>query len=205
MPKLKLSYFDFNGGRGDSIRLALTLGEIAFEDYRIPIADWPAVKEETRFRALPLLEIDGEVISQSNAISRYVGKLAGLYPEDLLDAVRCDEVMDAVEDIATQVVVTFGIQDDTERKIAREALMEGPIRLYLERLQELLQDRGGEYFADGRLTVADLKVLVWIQNLRSGVLDYIPKDLVDRIAPELVKHAERLLTHPGILAYYAAH
>ena len=34
-----------------------------------------------------------------------------------------------------------------------------------------------------RLTIADLKVFVWIRHLRSGALDHIPADLPDRIAP----------------------
>lgn len=43
-----------------------------------------------------------------------------------------------------------------------------------------------------------------VRWLRSGVLDHIPKDLVDRIAPLLVRHAERLAANPKIAAYYAA-
>jgi len=35
--RLKLSYFDFPGGRGEPARLALNLAGIPFEDYRIPI------------------------------------------------------------------------------------------------------------------------------------------------------------------------
>jgi hypothetical protein len=36
-------------------------------------------------------------VTQSDAITRYVGKLAGLYPEDDLQALLCDEVMGALE------------------------------------------------------------------------------------------------------------
>jgi glutathione S-transferase len=61
---------------------------------------------------------------------------------------------------------------------------------------------GGEYFADNRLTVADLKVFQWIRWLRSGALDHIPKDLVDRVAPQLVKHFERVASHPKVAEYY---
>ena len=41
-----------------------------------------------------------------------------------------------------------------------------------------------------------------IRWLRSGVLDHIPKDLVDTVAPELVKHFERVSSHPKIAEYY---
>jgi glutathione S-transferase len=205
MPKLKLSYFDMNGGRGEVARLALALGNVPFEDLRIPFKEWAAYRERTRFHAIPELAIDGEVITQSNAINRYVGKLANLYPDDAVEAACCDEAMDAVEDVMTRVVATFGIVDPAEMKSQREALVAGPIRLYLERLQELLVARGGNYFASDRLSVADLKVMVWIKSLRSGILDHIPKDLVDGIAPRLVEHCDRIAAHPGIVAYYAAH
>jgi prostaglandin-H2 D-isomerase / glutathione transferase len=43
---------------------------------------------------------------------------------------------------------------------------------------------------------------MWIRWLRSGVLDYIPKDLVDRVAPLLVQHFERVASHPRVAEYY---
>ena len=41
-----------------------------------------------------------------------------------------------------------------------------------------------------------------VRWLRSGVLDHIPKDLVDRVSPLLVKHFERVASHPKIAEYY---
>jgi glutathione S-transferase len=205
MAKLKLTYFDINGSRGEAARLALSLGGIPFEDDRVSMSGWPALKPRMRFHALPTLEVDGEVITQSNTINRFVGKLAGLYPEDALEAAHCDEVMDAVEDVGGRISATFRIEDPAQKRAAREALAEGPIRLYLERLQELLQARGGQYFADARLSVADLKVFVWIRGLRSGILDHIPVDLAERVAPLLAKHCDKIGSHDGIVAYYKSH
>ncbi len=205
MLELKLRYFDFNGGRGEVARLAMAIGGVPFEDDRIPLATWPSVREQTPFHAVPVLEVDGEVITQSNAINRYVGRLANLYPEDSLEAARCDEVLDAVEDVATQIVQTFRIEDDEEKRTVREALAEGPIKLFLTRLDEMLVRRGGSYFADNRLTVADLKVFVWIGNLRSGVLDHIPTELASRVAPHLVEQYEGLRQLPAIAEYYDRH
>ena len=203
MPKLKLTYFDFDAGRGEPARLALHIGGIPFEDRRIPFKDWDAQRDSTPFRALPVLEVDGRVVSQSNSINRYVGKLAGLYPKDDLQALLCDEAMDAVEDMDTPIGKTIDLPPD-EKKKAREELAADFIPRYLEQLQARLKAAGGEYFADKRLTVADLKVWMMVRWLRSGVLDYMPKDLVDRVAPALVKHAERLAAQPKIAAYYAA-
>lgn len=203
MPKLTLTYFDFDGGRGEPARLALSIAGIEFEDRRVPPDAWPGLKSQMPYGAMPVLEVDGRQLTQSNAINRYVGKLANLYPTDPWQAALCDEVMDAVEDIGQQIVVTFPMKDAAEKKAARERLAAGPISLYLSRLHAQLQQRGGEYFADGRLTVADLRVFVWIRHLRSGALDHVPTDIVQRIGPSLERHAERLSADPSISAYYA--
>ena len=201
MPKLKLTYFDFDGGRGEPARLALHIAGIAFEDERIAGKDWPAFRETTPFLAMPTLEVDGKVVSQSNSINRYVGKLTGTYPKDDWQAFLCDEVMDASEDITTQIAETIDLPADAKKK-AREELAAGPIARYLEQFQARLKAAGGEYFCDKRLTVADLKVFMFVRWLRSGVLDHIPKDLVDRVAPSLVKHSERVTNHPKVAEYY---
>jgi glutathione S-transferase len=202
MTKLKLTYFDFDGGRGEPARLALSIGGVAFEDQRIGVKSWPAFRGDTPFFAMPLLEVDGTVVTQSNSINRYVGKLAGLYPEDDWRALLCDEVMDAVEDISTRIGNTIALPEDAKKK-AREELAAERIPRYLEQLQSRLQAAGGEYFADARLTVADLKVFNLVRWLRSGALDHIPADLVARVAPLLVKHFERVASQPKVAEYYA--
>src|SRR5262245_25884467 len=133
MPKLELMYFDVHGGRGEVARWALFIAGIPFEDKRIPGANWASVKPSTPFGAMPVLKIDGKEISQSNAIIRYVGKLGKLYPDDALQAAYCDEIMDAVEDIAVPIGRTLSIKDEAEKKARRQELADGPIRFYLER------------------------------------------------------------------------
>ena len=203
MPKLILTYFDFDGGRGEAARLAMHLGGIAFEDRRIPGKDWPALRDTMSFRALPVLEVDGVSISQSNTINRYLGKLTGLYPRDAWQATLVDEVMDAVEDISTSIGNTMALEGAAKQK-AREALAAGPIPRYLQQLEARLRAGGGEWFVENRLTVADLKCFLWVRWLKSGALDHVPSDIVDRHAPLLAKHFDRVRSQPGIAAYYAA-
>jgi glutathione S-transferase len=202
MHKLKLTYFDMHAGRGEVARLAMFIAGIEFEDRRIKFSDWPSVKPSTPFGGIPVLEVDGQEVCESNGINRFVGKLAGLYPTDALQAAFCDEPMDAVEDVSTQLVASFAIKDEEEKKAKRKELADGPITFYLTRLERRLQARGGEYFADNRLTVADLKVFLWIRHLKSGNLDHVPADLADHVAPLLVAHFERVKNHPKIKAYY---
>ncbi len=205
MSNLRLNYFDFHGSRGEAARLALFIGNIPFDDNRIAVNDWSKVKEKMPFQAIPVLEVDGKTITQSNTINRYIGRIANLYPGDEWQAAQCDEVMDAVEEVVSKISRTIKLQDEDEKRSARIVLAKGVLPLYLTRLESSLKERGGKYFASDKLTVADLVVFVWIRGLRKGLLDHIPADLVDKTVPLLVEHAERISKHPKILEYYENH
>lgn len=200
MADYKLTYFDFSGGRGEPIRIALHAAGIDFEDHRISFDEFLKTREQMRFNCTPVLDIDGVEVTQSNAMLRYVGKMAGLYPEDATQALYCDEAMDAVEDLLHQIVSTFGLEGDA-LKAARQKLVDGWLTIFVTGLGEILE-RGGDYIADNRLTVADLKVYVQTRSLRSGTLDHVPTDLVDRLAPNLVEHEERIANDPVVTSYY---
>lgn len=202
MPQLKLTYFDFHGGRAEPARLAMHIGAIAFEDHRFTFPEFAEVRKATPFGQVPTLHVDGTVVTQSDAIIRYVGKLAGLYPVDAYQALLCDEVMCVVEDATVRLVPSFRMTGD-EQKEARFALVNGSMPVYLRWLQSQLMAHGGEYFAGNRLTVADLKVFVDVRGLNSGRLDHVPTDLVEKVAPALNAHMERIANMPAVLQYYA--
>jgi glutathione S-transferase len=202
MTAYKLTYFDIDGGRAEPVRVAFHAAGIEFEDKRIAFPEFMEMRGSTRFNSVPVLEIDGNVVTQTNGMCRYVGKMAGLYPEDDLQALYCDEALGAVEDLLHRIVPTFGLEGD-ELKTAREKLVNGWMTTFVKGLGEILK-RGGDYFADNRLTVADLKVAYLTKWLNAGQLDHVPTDLVERLAPVLNAHADRVMNDPIVKAYYAA-
>lgn len=202
MPTIKLSYFDFHGGRAEPTRLALHIGGIAFEDHRFSFPEFAEVRKDTPFGQVPTLTVNDVQITQCDSILRYAGKLANLYPNDAYQALLCDEVMYVVEDANVKLGPTFRMTGE-EQKAARLALVNGSIPVYLAWLEKRLIAQGGEYFADQRLTVADLKVFVDIHGLNSGRLDHVPTDLVERVAPKVNAHARRIAELPAVRAYYA--
>ena len=202
MPQLKLSYFDTHGGRGEPARLALAIGGVAFDDHRFSFPEFGEVRKTTPFGQVPVLHVGDVQVTQCDSILRYAGKLAGLYPTDPLQALYCDEVMYVVEEANVKLGPTFRMTGE-EQKAARLALVNGSMPVYLAWLQAQLQAHGGEYFADNRLTVADLKVLVDVRGLNSGRFDHIPTNLVETVAPALNAHAQRIAALPAVVAYYA--
>ncbi len=202
MPKLKLTYFDFHGGRAEPVRLALHLGGVAFEDYRFAPGDFAEVRKSTPLNQVPTLHVDGVQVTQCDAILRYAGKLAGLYPADAFQALLCDEVMYVVEEAGVKLGPSFRMTGEAQKE-ARLALVNGSMPVYLAWLQKQLLAHGGDYFADKRLTIADLKVFVDVRALNSGRLDHVPTDLVARTAPALNAHMQRIAQIPAVVQYYA--
>lgn len=202
MTDLSLTYFDFDGGRGEPIRLALHIADIPFEDIRFPMSDFAEVRKTTPFGQVPVMEVNGQVITQSNALLRFVGQQADLYPEDIIDALLVDEVLDVVEDMTSKIVSTFGMQGD-ELKAAREALIEGPYNRYVEWLSDRLVAQGNGFFSGDTLSIADLKAWVWLRTLTSGIFDHIPADWLATKAPLLADYVELIAQYPEIHGYYA--
>jgi glutathione S-transferase len=202
MTDYKLTYFDMDGGRAEPVRIAFHAAGIEFDDIRISFPEFMEQRQTMRFNCLPVLEIDGVVVTQSNAMCRFTGKKAGLYPEDDVQALYCDEAMGAIEDLLHSMTQSFGLEGD-ELKAAREKLVDGWLSVFLKGLDELLE-RGGDYFADNRLTVADLKVFGITRWLMSGQLDHVPTDIVERLAPRLIAHERRVADDPVVVAYYAS-
>jgi glutathione S-transferase len=111
-------------------------------------------------------------------------------------------VLDVLEDANVKLGTTFGLTGDALKE-ARTALVEGPLPMVLSWLQAQLAAHGGAFFADSRLTIADLKVFVFVRGLVSGKLDHVPADLVEKVAPKVSAHMQRIAQIPAVVQYYA--
>ncbi len=201
MSKIKLTYFDMDGGRAETTRIALTIAGIDFEDHRISFEEFGGLKSTFPLSSIPIIEIDGHTYTQSNAMSRYFGKQAGLYPDDAWQAFLCDEAMYIIDDVFIAIGKTMGLTGD-ELKTARESLVAGIITTALKLLSKRLEDAGGEYFAANQLSIADLVISGYTKVLNIGMFDHVPTDIVEKSAPLLVKHMERVNKDPRVTSYY---
>ena len=78
--KPTLTYFDLYG-RGEAIRMALVHSKTDFEDNRVSGESFAAFKASGKCLngQLPVLEVDGRCLNQSEAIIRFVGSQTGAY------------------------------------------------------------------------------------------------------------------------------
>uniref|UniRef100_A0A7R9UBX0 Glutathione transferase n=1 Tax=Pinguiococcus pyrenoidosus TaxID=172671 RepID=A0A7R9UBX0_9STRA len=212
MSTMKLTYFDF-GGRAEYTRLACVIGGIDFENHLISFEQFGQMKAsgELPHGQVPILEIDGVKYPQSNSQLRYVGKLAGLYPEDPLEALRVDAYVDFAEDMAVPVGATisrkrFGLPDfadEDEKKAAREQLAFELLPPLLQQLEKKLADNGTGWCVGDSCTIADLRWYQPLNTVLSGTLDYVPPSILDAypLAKGLV---DKVKSIPAVHAWYEA-
>jgi glutathione S-transferase len=183
---IRLSYFPFEG-RAAPVRDAFNIGKIAFDDDHI---QWETFSKrraagEFPFGGLPVLDVETTSAmvcsSQSNAILRFAGRLANLYPvDDLLKALKVDEVLDVGEEINLLMDPSV-MEQDTQKKMAmRKVLADQTLPEWMNYLEQLFIRNGSTGFMVGdTLTIADLKLFWIIDWLTSGILDGIPTNLID--------------------------
>jgi glutathione S-transferase len=200
MNKPKLVYFDAPVSRGEECRLALHLAGIDFEDVRIKGADWPAMKEQTPYGALPVLELPGRPpLAHSNAILVMIGRLHGLHPSDDFDAARHEGMMQHVEDLRGAVGPTIRMSEP-EKKAAREALAEGYLRAWARYAEKNIL--GEPFFGGAKLNVVDLKLHMAVRWFIGGKVDYIPSTVFAGY-PKLMGVHDAVRDHPRVKSWYA--
>jgi len=200
MTKPKLIYFDAPVSRGEECRLALHLAGIDFEDVRIKGADWPAMKGETPYGALPVLELPGRPpLAHSNAILVMIGRLHGLHPSDDFDAARHEGMMQHVEDLRGVVGPTIRMSEP-EKKAAREALVEGYLPAWARSAEKNIL--GEPFFGGAKLNVVDLKLHMAVRWFIGGKVDYIPATIFAGY-PKLMRVHDAVRDHPGVKSWYS--
>jgi glutathione S-transferase len=201
MSKPKLTYFDAPSSRGEECRLALHVAGVVFEDDRLKRADWAALKPKTPFGSLPVLEMPGHPpLAQSNAILVLVGRLHDLHPKDPFEAARHEAVLHYAEDLRHTLGPTLRINDEDEKKKAREQVASTVLPAWGANVEKQLGD--GPFFGGDRLQVVDLKLYIVTRWIKSGVLDHIPATVLDPF-PKLNRVHDAVRDHAGVKAWYA--
>eukprot|EP00486_Rosalina_sp_Unknown_P007880 CAMPEP_0201586392 /NCGR_PEP_ID=MMETSP0190_2-20130828/132394_1 /ASSEMBLY_ACC=CAM_ASM_000263 /TAXON_ID=37353 /ORGANISM="Rosalina sp." /LENGTH=181 /DNA_ID=CAMNT_0048034325 /DNA_START=75 /DNA_END=616 /DNA_ORIENTATION=+ len=168
----RISYFAFTG-RAQPIRNAAAIGGIAFEDRFVNSLQVKQEKEagKRKWSGVPemdLLDKDGKVvmtIGQSSTCLRYIGKLAGLYPKNPLQAALVDEIVDSIEDMNNVARKALMMEKAEEKEAAAKKLCEdgSDLRYWLDKFVNRLEERAKAGIKSGlcvteEMTIADLKL-----------------------------------------------
>jgi glutathione S-transferase len=200
MNKPRLIYFDAPVSRGEECRLALQIAGVEFEDVRIKGADWPAMKADTPYGALPIFELPGKPpLAHSNAILVLIGRKHGLHPTDDFEAARHEAMMQHVEDLRAVVGPTIRMSE-TEKKTAREAMVQGYLPEWARFAEKNIP--GEPFFGGAKLNVVDLKLHMAVRWFIGGKVDHIPADIFAGY-PKLMRVHDAVRDHESVKAWYA--
>nr|XP_033200362.1 hematopoietic prostaglandin D synthase-like [Bombus vancouverensis nearcticus] len=109
-PTYKQIYFNARG-RAEHIRYIFAYTGIEYTDERIPEELWPEYKDSMPYKKLPVLEIDGTPVAQSNAVARYLAKKYDLMGRNEWDAMICDVLVDALGDLWADFVFAAALEN----------------------------------------------------------------------------------------------
>ena len=183
---IKIIYFDLPFWRAEISRLPLFIANIDFEDFRPSDEEWDYAKENGKmkdgtkipFSELPVLSINGESIAQTMAIARICGKLGGMYPEDIIEAGKVDQIVVAVENINALLSPSMKESDPTKKKAMRKELTSNELPTYFGYLQDILSANSSDWFVGDSMTIADLAVWSLLGWVASGVIDDISTEVI---------------------------
>ena len=184
--ELKIIYFNFPFWRAEVARIPLYISNTKFEDKRITSEEFSYIKENGKmtdgtiipFSQLPVLVIDGQSIAQTGAIARICGKISGFYPDSLVEAGKVDQIIDTATDINMLMRPSMREQDPVKKKLMRQELSKNDLPKYFGFLEDLLKEEN-IWFAENRMTIADIAIWRLMGWLKSGVIDDIPQNITD--------------------------
>jgi glutathione S-transferase len=198
MPSHELLYFD-GAGRAEIIRICLTIAKADWKDTRFPGKEWPAVKPTTPLGSVPVLKVDGVDHVQSVALARYAGRLAGWYPEDPLEALVVDEMMDSFNEVMSKAPRS---SDPDEFKKLREEFQADSLTKYAAFFEASIQRNGGVGFSKSP-SIADIGMKTVADAISSGNWDHIDPKFFEKY-PGILATAKMVDENEAIKAYNAS-
>lgn len=193
-PTLKLTYFNATG-RAELPRLIFNYASIPFEDVRIDGPQFGALKPTLPLGQVPTLEVDGVVYSQSMAISRYAAKLAGLYPQSPVDALRADMISDTFDELGGPLVdICFHEKDEAVKAEKTKVYVEETLPKAFKALETMVQ---GKFFLGELPTFADLQLFDVVINKLKVLFPTFNADAYPKLSA-VVANVQAL---PSIAAY----
>jgi len=193
--KYKFNYFNARGA-GEICRLVFVAAGVDFEDVRRKDETWTDFRPKTPMKAMPVLEMNGELFCQSGAIARCIARKYGLMGSGDIDDFLCDEVMGCVQD-AAQAYFKFAFEkDETRREQNETAFKKEAMPKLTDYIKKKLTNKGQNGFMIGnKLTLADLVVF--------NFSDFMTLRGEDVISTEMKTHHTKIGEIPKIKEWIA--
>jgi len=173
MPSYKIIYFNATG-RAETMRMIFKVAGVEFEDVRLEHDQFtPEMKAGLPFGQLPVLEVDGVKLGQSNACARYLARKFNLAGKTDFEQAQVDMIVDCFEDSSKPMISFFHEKDETRKAEMKKKFIDEQLPALLTLLEKLLTaNHGGDkFFVGDELTWADIQFLTlskWL-TLLAGI------------------------------------
>ncbi|XP_065843534.1 hematopoietic prostaglandin D synthase-like [Oscarella lobularis] len=200
MTTYKLNYFPHRV-TAELTRLIFAQGGIDYEDNRVPTEEWPALKPKMPFGTMPVLEVNGEMIAESQAIAAFVAEVTGMRGDTPLERAKATMVCEGVHDILVKSYPIFEEKDEEKKKEKFTKFREDHVMQMVKNLEKLLSasSNSGEWFVGEKITYADLAVFDFFDSFTPH-FKFTGSDLKDDY-PKLSALFERVKQLPKIDAW----
>ena len=201
----RLIYF-LSAGRAEAIRIVLDISELSWENLIVDFSGYSEMRNSKKLPwvLLPALETPSGILSESNAILRYIGNMTYLKTEDEWKSAKVDECLDAISDMSNILTETFRINDIDEKIAARKILVEpdGKLSKCYDLFCEKLESSKTGWIAETeKPSIADIKLFSDSFGLVSGNYDGIDISLLEGRDALLDFHS-RISAIPEIFSRY---
>jgi glutathione S-transferase len=194
----ELLYFD-GAGRAEAIRILLHIAKVPdWKDTRLAGKDWPTVKPTTPLGSVPVLTIDGVPYCQMTALMRYAATLAGWYPEDPIERLVVDSVMESLNEMMSKAPKS---SDDDELKRLRQDYQAGVMTQYSTFVESYIQRNGGQGLTKS-ISVGDLALVALVDGVASGDWTHVDPAFFEQY-PGITATVSMVKDNEAYKSYYA--
>ena len=143
---------------------------VEFEDVRVQLEDWSALKASGKFEfgCMPVIELptqDHKMLGQMLAIFRYLGKKLGYYPKDKDVAYKVDSMMEAAQDIIISYSTFFHNQEEESKKVALLKFREALPTFFRVCDERIKKNSSKKYMVGNSLTTIDFMMLGLVYSI----------------------------------------
>ena len=194
MPAYKLYYFNVKA-RAELIRWIFVQAGVEYEDIRLTKEQWAEMKPTTANGCLPILEVDGKMLSGSGPIARYVAEKHGLAGENDFENAQIAGIDDLLTDVANRFTTFWIEKDEAVKEQMKKDINEKHLPFYLGCLEKSITTNGAPegWLFGKKITYVDLKLAM--------STDFIVTMFNDKICesyPGVLKLKESVFSQPRI-------
>ena len=192
----KLHYF-LGRGRAETTRWMLAFNQIDFLNIPIKTPEELSLLRASGklpFDQMPLLEIDGNYLSQSSAMIRYLARLGNLYGSDDNEALLCDMFAGAIADFA-ETSMQAAFQPSQEIAIN---MLKNRFSKFGPKFESKIKENGLTFCVGKKISFVD----ILLTEALNAYIEWIP-NLLDKYSflNSLYIH---IMNQPGIKKYLSS-